>query len=75
VRSAAEWDAGVDPGVLVFLLAGALGVDTADGEPPPKPDALARHAALLLADLLDARPAGAYLTAALTEIERTQVDD
>jgi hypothetical protein len=75
VRSAAEWQPDVDPHVVLLLLAGALGVLEDDGEPPPKPDALARHAALLLASLLRQRPMAGYLTAALAEIERAQLND
>jgi hypothetical protein len=75
VRAAAEWQPDVDPHVVLILLAGALGVLDDDGEPPPKPDALARHAALLLADLVQHRPMKDYLTRALGEIERTQLND
>ena len=75
VRAAAEWQPDVDPHVVLILLAGALGVLDDDGEPPPKPDALARHTALLLADLVQLRPMQDYLTRALGEIERTQLND
>ena len=75
VRSAAEWQPDVDPHVVLFLLAGALGVLEEDGEPPPKPDTLARHAVLLLASLLQQRPLTDFLTAALTEIKRAQLND
>jgi hypothetical protein len=75
VRSAAGWQPQVDPHVLLLLLAGALGVAGDDGAPPPKPDVAARHAALLLADLLGPRPAPPFLAAALAEIERTEVND
>ena len=75
VRSAAEWQPDVDPHVVLLLLAGALGVLEDDGEPAPKPDSLARHAALLLASLLRQRPMAGYLTAALAEIERAQLND
>lgn len=83
-RSAAAWHPGVDPHVLLLLLAGALGVYSDDGEPLPSPDSQARHAALLLADLIGDVPGGdeaagkqvaAYLTAALAEIERAQLND
>jgi len=75
VRAAMAWQADVDPHVVLFLLAGALGVTEEDGSPPPKPDVLARHAALLLADLAGARPVPPVLTAALGEIERVQLND
>jgi hypothetical protein len=75
VREAAGWQPDVDPHVVLLLLAGALGVDAEDGTPPPEPDASARHAALLLAELLGRRPVPPVLTAALAEIERTQLND
>ena len=64
-----------DPQVLLWLLAGALGVLEEDGSPGPKPAALARNAAVLLADLLAGRPIEPWWTAALAEIERTQLND
>ncbi len=75
VTAAAEWQPDVDPHVVLFLLAGALGVHDDDGTPPPRPGELARHAALLLADQLDGRPARGYLERALKEIEQTQLND
>ena len=75
VRSAAEWQPDVDPHVLLILLAGALGVLDDDGEAVPTPDALARNATLLLTDLLGVRSTRDYLTAALQEIERAQLND
>src|SRR4051794_8885178 len=73
VRSAAGWHPDTDPHVVFYLLAGSLGVLDEDAEPAPKPDVLAGHAALLLADLLGPRPPEPLLTAALAEIERTQL--
>jgi hypothetical protein len=64
-----------DPQVVLWLLAGALGVLDEDGVPAPKPDELARHAAILLADLLAGRPVEPWLTASLTEIEQSQLND
>jgi hypothetical protein len=75
VRAALDWQAEVDPHVVLLLLAGALGVSEEDETPPPKPDVLARHAALLLADLLGERPIEPVLTAALGEIARAQLND
>lgn len=63
------------PQVVLWLLAGALGVLDEDGIPAPKPEALARNAALLLTDLLAGRDVKVWLTAALTEIEHTQLND
>jgi hypothetical protein len=75
VRWAAPWQDDIDPRVVLILLAGALGVLEEDGEPPPKPEALAANAALLLTDLLGKRSTPDYLTAALQEIERAQLND
>jgi len=76
VRSAADWQPAVDPHVMLLLLAGALGVtDEDDDTPPPKPAVLARHAALLTADLLGPRPPRPFLAATFTEIERAQLND
>ncbi|MFD6567194.1 hypothetical protein [Micromonospora profundi] len=78
VRSAAEWRADVDPHVALVLLAGALGVyDPGDDDNPPSPAAVARHAPLLIADLLSAsgQPIDGYLAAAFAEIERTERHD
>lgn len=75
VRAAAGWQPDVDPHVVLLLLAGALGVHDDSDEAPPKPEALARHAALLLADQLGPEPIAGHLTRALAEIERTQLND
>ncbi|MGS2612980.1 hypothetical protein ACVCAH_00365 [Micromonospora sp. LZ34] len=78
VRSAAGWRPEVDPHVMLVLLAGALGVyDPGDDDNPPDPAAVARHAPLLVADLLTitGRPLDGYLAAAFAEIERTERHD
>ncbi|MCZ7377929.1 hypothetical protein ACWEOS_09980 [Micromonospora taraxaci] len=78
VRAAAPWRPDVDPHVVLVLLAGALGVyDPGEDDSPPGPAALARHAPLLVADLLavTGRPLDGYLSAAFTEIERTERHD
>ncbi|MFI1192686.1 hypothetical protein ACH4T9_05370 [Micromonospora sp. NPDC020750] len=78
VRGAASWQPDVDPHVVLVLLAGALGVyDPDDDATPPDPAALARHAPLLLADLLAGidRPLDGWLTAAFAEIRRTELHD
>jgi hypothetical protein len=75
VRAAASWHPGTDPQVVLYLLAAALGVLDEEATPAPKPDELARHAALLLADLLGAQPPRELFIAALTEIEHTQLND
>ncbi|BAL92454.1 hypothetical protein AMIS_72340 [Actinoplanes missouriensis 431] len=64
-----------DPQVVLWLLAGALGVLEEDGAPAPKPDVLARHAVALITDLLAGRPVEPWLTAALADIERSQLHD
>lgn len=75
VRSALAWQAEVDPHVMLQLLAGALGVSDEDDTSPPRPEVLARHAALLLADLAGPRPFEPVLAAALDEIARAQLND
>jgi hypothetical protein len=75
VRSALDWQPDVDPHVVLLLLAGALGVTDEEAGPPPKPEVLARHAALLLADLAGARPIEPVLNAALDDIARAQLND
>jgi hypothetical protein len=75
VRGAAGWQPEIDPHVVLLLLAGALGVLEEDAAPAVKPDVLARHAALLMADLLGPRPIPPFLTAALAEIAHTQLND
>jgi hypothetical protein len=75
VRGALDWQPEVDPHVVLLLLAGSLGVAEEDGTPPPKPEVLARHTALLLADLAGPRPLEPFLTAALDEIARVQLND
>jgi hypothetical protein len=68
-RSAA-W-AGVDPGVLVVVLTGALGL-SAEDQPTVPPAAVARHALLLVAHLTGGTPPAAHLDAALAELARAQ---
>jgi hypothetical protein len=73
-----SWGPDVDSHVVLVLLASALGVHDPDADPaPPSDDALARHAALLVADLLDERrrPLSGYLTAAFLDIERAELND
>ena len=71
-RSAAAWASAGDPQVLLVLLAGALGVSDPDEQPPASPDALARNALLLTADLLGSRPLEPYLVAAFAELARAE---
>lgn len=71
VRAHTAWLPGFDPAVLVVVLTGALGVHpSAEEMAPVEPAAVARHAPLLVADLLTAtgRPIGDYLEAALADI-------
>ncbi|MCW3845034.1 hypothetical protein ONA70_33700 [Micromonospora yasonensis] len=78
VGSTAGWWPEVDPHVLLVLLASALGVyDPGDDGSPPDPAAIARHAPLLVADLLAAtgRPLADYLAAAFAEVARTELHD
>jgi hypothetical protein len=75
VRAAAAWCPEVDPQVTLFLLANALQVWDDDGSPPPAPAALALHAALLLDHLTVSEKPEEVLTAALSEIQRAQLND
>jgi len=78
LRAAAAWQPSVDPHTVLVLLTGALGIHDQDEQaPPPTPASLARHTALLVADLLTAtpRPLAWYLTATFAEIERTELHD
>jgi len=78
VRTDPQWQPAVDPYAMFVLLAGALGVHNQDEETPqPTPESLARHAPLLVSDLLTAtrRPLAWYLTAAFAEIERAERHD
>jgi hypothetical protein len=78
LRRVAGWAPAADPQVLVVVLAGAFGVHPDDEARPEAAAAeAARHACLLVADLLAAsgtrlRP---YLDAAFVEIARAQTQD
>ncbi|MDG4832576.1 hypothetical protein O7627_25170 [Solwaraspora sp. WMMD1047] len=70
-RGAAGWLPELDPGVLAVVLTGALGVQPSPEETGPvDPAALARHGALLIAELAPAtgRPVADHLSDALAEI-------
>lgn len=78
VRQVSGWLRDVDPQVFVGVLAGAFGVHPQDDDPPGAlaPE-VARHACLLVADLLSSsegrlRP---YLDAAFVEIARAETQD
>ncbi|GAA2546525.1 hypothetical protein GCM10010435_14710 [Winogradskya consettensis] len=75
VMPALPWSPEVDPQVLLYLLANALGVWEDDGEPSPKPEPLALNAALLIDHLIGEDPIVQVLTATLAEIERAQLND
>jgi hypothetical protein len=75
VKAALPWCPEVDPQVILYLLASALGVWEDDGAPPPQPDALALHAALLIDHLAVTETVDDVLTAALDEIQRAQLND
>jgi hypothetical protein len=74
VRSAGAWR-DVDPQIMVVLLVGALGIHETGEDAPVPPRALAEHAPLLIADLLQTRPFARYLEAAFTEIQRAETHD
>ncbi|MEV4626684.1 hypothetical protein AB0J90_10415 [Micromonospora sp. NPDC049523] len=72
------WFPDLDPTVLVLLLTAALGVHPSEEEAPRvEPAAMARHAPLLVADLLavTGRPLADYLDAALAEIFLVQTNE
>lgn len=78
VGAALGWFPELDPTVLVLLLTAALGVHPSEEEAPPVgAAAMARHAPLLVADLLavTGRPLADYLDAALAEIFVIQTMD
>jgi hypothetical protein len=78
VTSAASWYPEVDASALVLVLAGALGVHPDEDEPVPvTPVDVARHAPLVVADLLTAgdRSYRPYLDAALTRIAEAEAND
>ncbi|SNS69417.1 hypothetical protein SAMN05421812_101441 [Asanoa hainanensis] len=69
VTGAREWQADVDPQVVLLLLAGALGVHEPDpDEPALKADVSARHGVLLAAHLVDPATFAARLERAATEL-------
>jgi hypothetical protein len=73
-RATLPWLPSLDVNILLTVLAGALGVLDPDAEPyPASPLELARHASILIADLLgpsaDAQP---LVDAAIAEIHRAQ---
>jgi hypothetical protein len=77
--STAAWRPQADPGVLVLVLTGALGLADPDSDPGGAslaggPAALSQGAALLIADLLSAAgsPLAGYLDAAFAELERAE---
>jgi hypothetical protein len=77
--SAAAWYPQADPGALVLVLTGALGLsdpesDAGDAHAVPGPARLSAGAALLIADLLGVAggPLAGYLDAALAELERAE---
>jgi hypothetical protein len=72
------WWPDVDPNALLLVLSGAMGVFPADDEPVPvTPRAVAQHAPLLVADLLEVagQPFDPHLHAALAEIARAQTTE
>jgi hypothetical protein len=77
-RAAAGWFAEVDVNALVLVLSGALGLHPQDEEPVPvSPLDVARHAPLMVADLLTAggRTFPPYMHAALAGITVAEAND
>ena len=84
VRSASAWLPTVNPHALVVVLTGALGVHQSDEEvdpedrpPPLGPDEIARHAPLLVAELLGGsrRRLSGCLGSAFAAIAQAQIND
>jgi hypothetical protein len=76
--AAAGWYPEVDANALVLVLGGALGIHPHEDEPVPvTPLDVARHAPLVVADLLTAgdRSYRPYLDAALTRIAEAEAND
>ena len=74
VRSAAPWT-DVEPAALVVVLTGSLGLLDAEDQPVTlAPSHIARHAPLLIADLLgvSGQHLSPVLVAALAEVERAE---
>lgn len=74
-RSAVTWFPAVDPYVLAALLTGALGVHPVEGDaPPPSAPDVARHAPLLIADLVGVSglPFPEVLDAAFADLARSE---
>jgi hypothetical protein len=73
LQSAAGWFPEPAPGALALVLTGALGLSDPEA-PAADPAMLARHAALLMAQLLGSagQSLGSYLDAAFTELERAE---
>jgi hypothetical protein len=77
-RAAADWFPEVDVNALVLVLSGALGLHPPDDEPVPvTPLDVARHAPLMVADLLTAggRTFPPYLHTALAGIAVAEAND
>jgi hypothetical protein len=73
--STSQWYADADPGVLVLVLTGALGLSDPDDTTASVGSAgLSTGAALLIADLLGVAggPLAGYLDAAMAELERAE---
>jgi hypothetical protein len=69
----AGWFPGLDPGALLLVLSGALGMVDPDQAPPAGRDVLARHACLVMADLsMDSNSLGAHIAGAIAEIRRAE---
>lgn len=82
IRDTLPWLPGVDVATLIVVLAGALGVHETDHQAdeetrPPTRTEVARHAPLIIADLLGAsgRRLGPYLDVAFAEIARAETQE
>lgn len=72
VTAARPFDFDVDPGALLVVLTGALGLSDPDDQPAVTPEAVAGNATLLVAYLLGKRPLTPYLDASIAELRRAE---
>ncbi|MCW2525880.1 MAG: hypothetical protein JWM76_740 [Pseudonocardiales bacterium] len=72
--AASAWYPGFDPGVLLQILSGALGMTDPDEQPQSARTVLVTHAILVITELSATKPAelSGHLSRALAEIQRAE---